>query len=67
MKLFGATVFILGVEKTDNGRSCSKHLVCEGSAVRGMNVVFRHCVVNCDTAPDESSIAFHAINEGLEG
>ena len=67
MKLFGTTVFIVDLEKTDNGRSCSKHLVCGGSVVRGMKVVFKHCVVNHDGGPDEPSIAVHAINGGLEG
>ncbi len=67
MKLFGTTVFIVGLEKTDNGRSCSKHLVCGGSVVRGMKVVFKHCVVNRDGGPDEPGIAVHAINGGLEG
>ncbi len=66
MKLFGTTVFIVGLEKTDNGRSCSKQLVCGGSVVRGVKIVVWHCVVNCDGGPDEPSIAAHAINNGLE-
>ncbi len=32
-----------------------------------MKVVFKHCVVNCDSGPDEPGIAVHAINGGLEG
>ncbi len=67
MKLFGTTVFIVGLKKTDNGRTCSRHLFCGSIVAKGMEVVFWHCIVNCGGGPDEPGIAIHAISNGVQG
>ncbi len=65
MKLFGTTVFIVGLQKADNTRACSKYLICGAIVVKGMEVFFQHFTVNCDSGTDEPGIAVHAVFNGL--
>mmetsp|Transcript_15669 Transcript_15669/g.32954 ORF Transcript_15669/g.32954 Transcript_15669/m.32954 type:complete len:170 (-) Transcript_15669:2-511(-) len=65
-RLFGTTVFIVGLEKSDNGRSCVNHTVCGSTLTKAMEVCLRHCIVRIDDGEEEPAIAAHAVVDGIE-
>ncbi len=64
-RLFGTTVFIVGLEKSDNGRSCVDNTVCSDILKKAMELCLRHCIV-CIFASMEAKKSHNSSTPGIE-
>ena len=62
----GITVEIVGIGRSDRGRSCKEHEVC-GTVLQEDSVVrIRHVQINGDMGKEESALAVYWISDGID-